>query len=715
MKKYKMTAFILALTFILTMVSETSCAQNITGETAFNENTTGILKLAGSPNNTKNNQGPLKITPSDYISGSNLKAQPKKAYTILIYMNGSDLESEYKAATNDLNEMINSKFDSQNINLIIFTGGAKKWHTEGIPNRENAIFKMENGQLKKLAQIGRDPMGYPETLAGFINFGYNLFPADKYGLVFWNHGGGAIAGYGSDERFDDPNKVMMKLSEIDSALGNNNLYKNGKKFDFIGFDTCLMATLEMACITAKYGNYLVASEELEPEDGWDYSFLRNIKPKTTGSEAGILIAEYYKNYYRNRKIQDIITISVTDLSKIEEVANYFEILAIEGRNEILNGQYRYISRARSYHRSFGSRGEFTEETDMIDAANLADSLFNLLPYESIDLIEAIYDAVIYKYEDNIEELGGLSVYFPFANKSNLNYFMWVYSSINHLPEYFNFLDEFCYILDSKPLIDYGGITNFVLKREDINIINAYENSRGRSPLRPADGNAVRISRDAEGVVPYKLDEEYKIKLTPEQLDNLAKIHQTTWKKSDIPGKYIQVSETNQVNVEEDGTVDMNFTGDCITLNGNLVCLYETAPLSDGTRYSIPVKLNGEDADLIAVYNEKHPDGEIIGAVPSGDDIYNILDKKVVKLRDGDKIQILYYSESFGKSGEDTEEMNDGKETEIWQKGEEFTVSLKDGLTLKKEPLKNGEYIYGLNFIDLQHNKYYSNFLSVGIK
>jgi hypothetical protein len=579
-------------------------------------------------------------------------------------MNGSDLESEYMAATKDLWEMLDSRFDEENINLVIFTGGARKWHTRGIPNRDNAIFRITDGRLEQLARLGRDPMGYPETLSGFINFAYNLFPAEQYGIVFWNHGGGAITGYGSDERFKNPGKSMMKLSEIDSALANNDLFENGGRFDWIGFDTCLMATLEMACIAAKYGDYLIASEELEPEDGWDYTFLRHIYPGIPGSELGILISKYYIDFYKNADIEDILTISVTDLSKINAVADSFEKLAVAGRNEIANGNFKLISRARSAHRSFGSRGEFADETDMIDAANLAKSLMHLFPDESSALIDAIDAAVIYKYETNIEELGGLSVYFPFSNKDDLSYYMQIYRNINKLPEYVDFIDSFSVILDSAPLVSYRGISN-----------------SGR--------------------------------LTPEQHEHLAAVHQTTWRKSEESGRYIQIAETRRVNVKGDGTVEADFIKDCTTLNGRLVCLYETAPLkNNGTRYAIPVKLNGSDADLIAVYCENNPDGKIIGAVPSGTDIYDALDKKAVKLRQGDKIQILYYSENFRQRAET---MSDGKD-ELWQHGEEFTVK-KDGggdLILRKEPLKTGEYMYGLNFVDLQQNKYYSNFLSAVI-
>jgi len=714
MQKYKLTSLFLIIITALILILIYSCTQDqiyeeitvpefsglITEDniTESRQNPTQGVKSAAKPKVADPFQPPLEIIPDNYIPAANLTAQPKKSYTILVYMNGADLESEYWAATIDLNEMINSRFDGKNINLILFTGGAKRWHTQGIPNNYNAIFKIQNGRLVKLAQLGREPMGYPEVLSGFINFGYNLFPADQYGLIFWNHGGGAIVGYGSDERYMNPNKAMMKLSEIDSALGNSDLCKNGEKFEFMGFDTCLMATLEMACIASNYANYMIASEELEPDGGWDYTFMRHIKPETSGKEAGILIADYYHNFYMNYDIQDITTISVTDLSQIGQVAYDFEKLAVAGRNEILNGKYNLISKARSLNRAFGSRGEFADETDMIDAANLAKSLKKILPEESAALINAINKAVIYKRETNIEDLGGLSVYFPFANKNNLNYNMKVYGSINRLPEYVKFIDSFCVVLDSRPLVNYRGIT-------------------GNGAINEHSSLHAPTNRQI-------------IKLTPEQIENLAGIHQTTWKKyvgdgdPDVPynynNRYIQIAETKKVTVSDDGTVEMNFSSDCTTLNGHLVCLYETAPLADGARYSIPVKLNGEDADLIAIYNKKYPGGKIIGAVPSGDDIYNILDKKIVRLRTGDAIRILYYAGSFGetefindiRTSFETGSFSDGKD-ELWQKGDEFKI---DGdLILRKEPLKEGEYIYGLSFVDLQQNQYYSNFSTTEIK
>ena len=57
-----------------------------------------------------------------------------------------------------------------------------------------------------------------------------------------------------------------------SLAGLNTAFQNGGvKFDFIGFDACLMATVENALMASKYADYLIASEETEPGIGWYYT------------------------------------------------------------------------------------------------------------------------------------------------------------------------------------------------------------------------------------------------------------------------------------------------------------------------------------------------------------------------------------------------------------------------------------------------------------
>ena len=156
-------------------------------------------------------------------------------YTIMVYMCASDLESEGGMATDDLHEMLSADI-SENVNIIVETGGATKWYFDGISNETNQRYKVESGELVLLEEdLGARNMADPDTLQDFVSYCEENFPANRYALIFWNHGGGAVGGFGYDEIFQTK---MMGIDQINGALINA-----GVKFDFIGFDACLMATL----------------------------------------------------------------------------------------------------------------------------------------------------------------------------------------------------------------------------------------------------------------------------------------------------------------------------------------------------------------------------------------------------------------------------------------------------------------------------------------
>ena len=53
------------------------------------------------------------------------------SWTLFVYMCGSDLESQYQAATADIKEMISAS-ESDNVNIIIQTGGSYAWNKPSI-------------------------------------------------------------------------------------------------------------------------------------------------------------------------------------------------------------------------------------------------------------------------------------------------------------------------------------------------------------------------------------------------------------------------------------------------------------------------------------------------------------------------------------------------------------------------------------------------------
>lgn len=195
--------------------------------------------------------------------------QSKDDHTVLIYMCGADLESENQLATGDIQEILKVSGQPDDVNIVIETGGATSWaSTYGISSTYLERYHVENKSLVRDNQLTYASMGLTSTLQSFIEYGLNNYPAERTGLVFWNHGGG-MRGVCYDEKKNDD---VLKNSEIRSAISGalSNCGMSGQKLEWVGYDACLMAVQDIAITNADYFNYMIASEESEAGYGWDY-------------------------------------------------------------------------------------------------------------------------------------------------------------------------------------------------------------------------------------------------------------------------------------------------------------------------------------------------------------------------------------------------------------------------------------------------------------
>ncbi len=252
------------------------------------------------------------------LTATGLTAQANKPWTMMVYLNGSDLETGSNAGTTDLAEMTAVSATS-NVNIIVLTGGAAKpgWNTI-------KCYRIENGVQTELtynANVGND-MANPANLTNFINWTVTNYPADKYFLDMWNHGGD-IQGYGWDENTGG----HLTVPQFKNAIAATNLIQNGQRFELIGFDACLMATLEVANALVPYGEYMVASEEQEPGHGWDYTPILQSLQNGGGANGAEIATTVVDGFYAQGIATGNhgLTLSVIDLtfigSLVEKVGN----------------------------------------------------------------------------------------------------------------------------------------------------------------------------------------------------------------------------------------------------------------------------------------------------------------------------------------------------------------------------------------------------------
>ncbi len=115
--------------------------------------------------------------------------------TLMVYMVGSDLESQIGAATHDLQEMAISGYDPDEMNVVVCAGGAHKWWNTSVDGDGLSMYIMEDEDIKPVYDFENDNMADSDTLQEFINEAKAEYPADNYSLLLWNHGGGAVMGY----------------------------------------------------------------------------------------------------------------------------------------------------------------------------------------------------------------------------------------------------------------------------------------------------------------------------------------------------------------------------------------------------------------------------------------------------------------------------------------------------------------------------------------
>ena len=366
------------------------------------------------------------------------KNDPSTTFTILVYMCGADLESRSGMATNDLQEMLSASF-GDNVRLIVYTGGAKQWRNSVVSSSVNQVYQVKGGKLVRLIEnAGTGAMTSPATLADYIKWGVQNFPAQRYALILWDHGSGSVSGYGYDEK--NAQAGSMSLSGLNQALSNG-----GVKFDFIGFDTCLMATVENALMCSKYADYLIASEETEPGIGWYYKEWLTELGKNPGLDTldiGKKICDDFVSTCSSQCRGQETTLSVIDLAELEHtVPEKLTAFSNSVSGMIKNQEYTTVSKARSGSREFA-------RSSRIDQVDLVDLCTRLNTTESKALANTLKGAVKYNNYNNISDAHGLSVYFPYQKAGNVNKAVSNYDAIGMDDSYGDCIRAFAQVAQS---------------------------------------------------------------------------------------------------------------------------------------------------------------------------------------------------------------------------------------------------------------------------
>ena len=591
-------------------------------------------------------------------------------WTIFVYICGSNLESEDGFASVNMQEMVDASAIS-GVRFIVETGGASAWNNGASPD-ELDRFEIAGGNSTIVDRQPQASMGDSQTLADFLRWGLTTYPSAHTSLVLWNHGGGSITGVCFDDLFDSQS---LTLRAIDDALNSTKDALPGG-FDFIGYDACLMGTLENANMLSAHAKYMIGSQECEPGTGWNYKSIGECiaaDPSVDAATLGKAICDGFYQSCDENDASDGATLALIDLSKIGALCSAFELYA-EHLYDATDDEANFapICRAIVSAENFGGNNRSEGYTNMVDLGGLVDAgaewSSNAKPVR-----DAEDAAVIYQVRGaNHPQASGLSVYYPLQvqGSKELSVFRDVAVSTHYLA------------LVSK--IAYGFANGGSWAGYDPDTPWDFDS------MVPDYTQSTAISFQEE---PYVGENDvYYFVLSEQGLNNTASVDATVYMYTDDKEDVLSLGTTSDVLADWDtGRIEDDFDGYWFSLpDGQNLSVDLVSEGDDYDVYTSPVTVNDDFTNLRFAWY--HDTGEVrLLDSWDGIDDNGFASRPGQALKAGDRIVAVFKAfdpNTFEQSS---------------YTGEEYVWS--DGDALGFGPLPDGEYLYSFCINDIFGGSY----------
>ena len=583
--------------------------------------------------------------------------------TILIYMCGSDLETKQGLAGKNIDEILKANIGSD-INVVIETGGAQTWRSHDIDNSAIQRYAVKDGKLILIDTLPQADMGKAETLTDFLTWGQKTYKSGKTMLVLWDHGGGSAKGVCFDENYSFDS---LSLTELRDALDAATL---GKKFDFITFDACLMATIEVVSVMKDYADYMIASEEIIPGGGMDYKAIcEAFASDGEREEIGKKICDAFMDKCKKTGKDIYSTLSLVDLSNADALLKQFDVCcAFLNKMADTENFFSHLTSAAKRCEKFGMDNPFDDSSNMVDMVNFFDLAWDE-GLSMVDLVSAVDKAVPYIVNSGSRSNAGVSFYYPITYAAAE---VEDYVSLSVSEEYTGFLKKhFCNVPDT--------------------------------PIRFTDMGSISGSG------------AFSVSLAKESYAYLSTMDFVLMRTDDDGIRHI-LCTNNDIDKDYDNMVfKSNFRGVTLAFKGRRMYCSALSNTNDFLTFETPVRINcsrepfdGVDRATLQygfVWDESMFNNGyyVMSGIRKGPDENGIPDNTIYELYADVKIRLL-----------EEKIVKDGKELDVF--GDAFEcgeISFDKDIT--EMPLDGTEYQYVFRATDIFGNVYYSDMATMKMK
>lgn len=325
--------------------------------------------------------------------------------TVLVYIAANNNLS-HEASLN-IEQMANS-IDEVNGNLIVYAR---------LPNSKPALYHISNnkGERKKIKikEYEQHNSSDPNVLNSIISEIVENYKADTYGLILWSHATGWL-----------PSNVNIKLKSFGNDDGSEMDIKKLNKalppiFDFILFDACSMASIEVLYELKDKSKYFIASPGEVIANGMPYNKVINDFFEQNDNTYQNIAKKYFDHYNNMSGLYRSATVSVIDGKQLISLANQTKQILFSQQPK-----YKDFSRSTIQRMDFDRSGNPLIAFDFQDFIeinyNNSNSSFEYKKFNELIGQTVIYSAnTPYFNGYKIDKNSGITCYIPLIENEHL--------------------------------------------------------------------------------------------------------------------------------------------------------------------------------------------------------------------------------------------------------------------------------------------------------
>lgn len=292
--------------------------------------------------------------------------------------------------------------------------------------------------------LGQEDCTDAESLAAFIRWGAEQYPAQRYILILWGHGAGPVYGFGYDEHQGE--EEALTIDEMQTAVRQGGVY-----FDFIGMDCCIMSCMELCCALYDYCDYMILSEDFESGLGWEYTGWIDALSADSAietQELGRIVIDDMVEANEKSRYGDSSTLALIDESYMKLLYTTWVDFAYANEEALLEANYSTkVERKGRYYDDYSMDDYYV--TDIMAVAQ------NISAQETAALQSAVDHAVVY-YRCTEDESGltGISVTLPYGDSYFYDSLTEIFLSCGINRDYVEWLGKFVDAAGNYEYYDY---------------------------------------------------------------------------------------------------------------------------------------------------------------------------------------------------------------------------------------------------------------------